>query len=102
MPTPNYKTQQPTKLGTEFLLNGFQLPQDKNNRRIYDALRVLTDQIKDLNLLVQAIITQASISPTTNPNLLPGQNQFLDNQLEQQNTKRTQLFDIMKRVSCRL
>lgn len=102
MPTPNFKSQQPTKTGTEFLLNGFQLPQDKNNRRIYDALRILTDQVKDLTLLVQSIINQTNIAPTTNANLLPGQNQSLENNLEQQTTKRTSNFDIMKRTSCRL
>lgn len=99
---PNLNSQLPSKTGTEFLLNGFQLPNDKNNRRIYDALKILTNQVKDLIHLVQSIIGQQTISPLTNSNSLPGQNVLPDSLLEQQNTKRTVNYDILKRVSTRL
>lgn len=93
MPNPN-QSQIPAKPDPDFILNGYQLPKDKNFRRLYDALKIVTGQIRELSSIVGSIIVPEPISPVATFNLT----------LEEQRqiTVQTNLFDIVKRVSCRL
>lgn len=93
MPNPT-QSQIPAKPDPDFVLNGFQLPKDKNFRRLYDALKIVTGQVRELGSIVASIIVPEPIAPVASSNLTVEE--------RQQITKQTNLFDIMKRVSCRL
>lgn len=93
MPDPN-QSQIPAKPDADFVLNGFQLPKDKNFRRLYDAIKIITGQVRELSSIIASIVVTQPIAPIATENLT----------LEEQRqiTAQTNLFDIMKRVSCRL
>lgn len=93
MPDPN-QSQIPAKPDPDFILNGFQLPKDKNFRRLYDAIKIVTGQVRELSSIIASIVVPEPISPVAASNLT------LEEQ--QQITAQTNLFDIMKRVSVRL
>lgn len=101
-PTPNYTGQRPSKPNIKFLLQGYQLPDDINFRRLYDAITLLATVVDDLGLKVNSLIISSPISPLSIT--LPSGEPLLD--LEQFNdrqiVRQTQLYDINKRVSVRM
>lgn len=101
-PTPNYTGQKPSKPNIKFLLQGYQLPDDINFRRLYDAITLLATVVDDLGLKVNSLILSSPISPIsfTPPSGEPLLS--LEQENDQQIIRRTALYDINKRVSVRL
>lgn len=100
--TPNYTGQKPSKPNIKFLLQGYQLPDDINFRRLYDAITLLATAQEDLIAKVNSLIITSPISPLS-INLPSGESLAELNQgNDQQIVKRTALYDIQKRVSVRI
>lgn len=99
--TPNYTGQRPSKSSIKFLLQGYQLPDDINFRRLYDAITILATVQEEIMEKLNSLIISSPISPLSIT--LPSGEPLLD--LNQENdrqiVRRTQLFDINKRVSVR-
>lgn len=87
------KSQKPSRPTADPFLNGYQLPQDINFRRLYDALKIITNDIKDLQRALFEITQMQPVSPITIS---------VEKGLTEQTMKRTEAYDILKRVSTRL
>lgn len=101
-PTPNYTGQKPSKPDIKFLLQGYQLPDDINFRRLYDAITILATVVDDLGLKVNSLIISSPISPLSI--ILPSGESLLNPEQEndRQIVRRASLYDINKRVSVRV
>lgn len=91
------QSQKQSRPTADPILNGFQLPQDLNFRRLYDSIKIMTADIKELQTAIKALLEMQPVSPFA-PAAMPEQGKGVT----EQNLKRTQAFDILKRVSTRL
>lgn len=90
------QSQKQSRPTADPILNGFQLPQDINFRRLYDSIKIITADLKELQVAVRELILMQPIS------FISGQAPEVQGKLTVQNMKRTQALDILKRVSTRL